>query len=70
MTAAVIPPRRTPWQRLWRRLLIAWAWWELDSAERWVSDCVHDGIVDTHELKRQRAHIEALRVRLAVLQRG
>lgn len=54
----------------WTWLHCLWLRYEIDSAEKWVAMCVRDGISSTEQMAYQRWHIEALRVKLALLEAG
>ena len=64
--AALLRTRPSLLRAAWRAVRIAWLRFEISSAEEWIATCEREGITNTEQLAYQRAHVEALRVRLCI----
>lgn len=56
--------------RAWRRLRCAWLQLLIWDTERYIDECARHGISDTLSLWEFRRQIEAMRVRLALLEQA
>jgi hypothetical protein len=52
----------------WRLASISALRFDIDSAEQWIAACERDGITSTDTMRYQRRVVQALRVRLALLE--
>lgn len=55
-------------RRFVRWIRCAWMRYEIRSAEQWFEQCARDGILQSRSLDECRHHVQAMRVRLALLE--
>lgn len=66
--ACITPTRRGLVHHIVRRARMAWLRWEISSAEDWIHTCAREGIHGTESLRHLERHVQALRVKLALVE--
>jgi hypothetical protein len=63
-----IPTRRPLLVRWWRAALRLWVRWQISATEQYLDDCERDGITDSLSIRDFHRQLDAMRVRLALLE--